>query len=67
MAPTFGAMDILLSFRMSMKSLVVTEMLLSPSRDAMVGLAPFTDPDTIDRLSRSQVSLRTDPVNVTAG
>ena len=33
----------------------------------MVGLALFTDPDTIDRLTRSQVSLRTDPVNVTAG
>lgn len=32
----------------------------------VVGLAPFTDPDAIDRLIRSRASLRADPVNVTA-
>ena len=32
----------------------------------VAGLAPFTDPDPIDRLISSRASLRTDPVNVTA-
>ena len=32
----------------------------------VVGLAPFTDPDPIDRLISSRASLSTDPVNVTA-